>query len=214
MMITVRYELNFLARLLNLNLIKDIQMKVSSKKFKPEYVVPHNIVRSNEKGAAEYEVKKVLDSLTAERQHWETNVYKTSIEALYALLQKCYSFECQLRNNVEGASDRRKALNEYTRNLGFSFKSDTPLINRVVRCVFGDIQRSRVSNYAKVLRRAKQDSVEPEDIPNYITENGGIDAIRLKASPTYKSSAVKAGKTKCSIYPCWSTSPFPTFTCR
>ena len=139
-----------------------------------------------------------LQTLATQRLAWEKTVYKKSNDMLYSILQDCYALEMQMRKSVidntlsDSAKEHRAALAEFAEKQGYSFKSSTPLVNRIVQCVFGDIKRSRISNYSKVLRAAQQQGVQVFDIPSFISDGGGVEQIRLKASANYKTATQKA----------------------
>lgn len=137
----------------------------------------------------------VLDTLAhiaKQREQWELNAYRKSNEELYAILQKCYAVDWAIAHAEIGATEMRKAITDYAARLGFSFKEGTPVMNRIVRCVFGNVQRSRISTYSLVLREAKKRNIPIASIPQFIEEAGGVQEIRLSKSATYTSPKQKA----------------------
>ena len=90
------------------------------------------------------------------------------------------------------AKQRREGLAEYAEQIGFSFRQGTPVITKIVKCVFAGVARSRVSTYSLVLREAKKKGVAIAGIPAFIEKAGGIEQIRLSKSPSYKSAKQKA----------------------
>lgn len=139
-----------------------------------------------------------IRNLISQREDWENTAYKKSNDMLYAILQQCYAMEHgmqkvifdQAQNNT--AKQNREALALVAEQLGYSFKSTTPLMNRVVQCVFGNVARSRISTYSKVLRSAKQHGVSVLDLVGFVEQGNGVEQIRLKASTNYKTAAQKA----------------------
>lgn len=155
-----------------------------------------NVVSNNKAASAEPTAhQQVLDTLAyiaSQREQWEAGVYRKSNEELYSILQNCYAVDYAIATAEYGASEMRKAITDYAAQLGFSFKEGTPVMNRIVRCVFGNVQRSRISTYALVLREAKKQSVNIDDIPQFIERAGGVQEIRLSKSSTYTSPRQKA----------------------
>ena len=141
----------------------------------------------------------LLTKLSEAREQWETTVYRTSNEMLYSILQSCYSAEFGMRGTEAESKERREGLKAYASKLGFSFKDSTPTMNRIVQCVFGAVKRSRITTYSLVLREAKKRNIAVSDIPKFITENGGLQEIRLSKSDKYISPKQKVEKANNSI---------------
>ena len=138
------------------------------------------------------QVAQVLDRLITDRQDWEVGAYRASNEMLYSILTKCYALDYGMSGNEEYSKKRRVALNDYAKKQGYNFKPETLTVNKIVKCVFGDVQRSRISAYSKVLREAKKQKVAIADLAKFIADNGGIQEIRMSKSATYKSPKQKA----------------------
>ncbi len=68
-------------------------------------------------------------------------------------------------------------------------KPELCLVSRVIRAVFGNIDRRRISSYSLVLRQAQKENVPYANLPAWIEERGGIQEIRLSQS---KKSAISA----------------------
>ena len=139
-----------------------------------------------------------IEQLAIDRQAWETTVYRTSNEMLYGLLQKCY----QLYKDMEGTGDDAKklldALDTYVKFKGYKFLKSTHTLSKIVKCVFSDTtsnegtDRRRVSAYSMVLQKALGDGIAADGIATFITNAGGVEAIRLgKTSSGVTSAAVQ-----------------------
>ena len=133
-----------------------------------------------------------LDRLIKDRQTWEVGAYNTSNKELYAILTKCYAIDFSMSGSETYAKIRKQTFNDYVKQQGLMFKGETPLINRIVKCVFGDVQRSRISAYAKVLKEAKRQAVAIKDLSDFISNSGGIQEIRLSKTENYVSPKDKA----------------------
>ena len=119
----------------------------------------NNVVQNNNTASVSYS-REVFDTLAAinkQREQWEVGSYQKSNDELYAILQSCYAVDWAIAYAEEGANEMRKGITEYAAKLGFSFKEGTPTMNKIVRCVFGNVKRSRISTYALVSLRAEKE---------------------------------------------------------
>lgn len=132
-----------------------------------------------------------LKNLVSQREKWETTVYRKSNQMLYGILQDSAALNHAMIGNEKEAKERRAALNDFIEQKGYRFTESTPVITKVVKCVFG-VDRRRVSAYSLVLREAIKQSVLLKDLPKWIEENGGIEQIRLSKAPNAKTPKQKA----------------------
>lgn len=133
---------------------------------------------------------KTLADLEAERVTWETGVYRTSNKALYAVLAKCLAITNV--DTAEQAKQRNDALKDFFKLRGYVYKKDTNPVARVVKAVFGDIDRRRLSTYSLVLREAIKQKVLATQLADWIEDRGGVQAIRLSQSATFIKPSTKA----------------------
>lgn len=136
----------------------------------------------------------MLNSMEAERITWEQGAYRTSNQALYAVLAKCIAFCGELP--LAEAKQRSFALEAFFKERGYKYKKETPLASRVVKAVFGNIDRRRISTYSLVLRQAQKDMITTKDLAQWIEEKGGVQEIRLGHSANFVSPKVKADTAK------------------
>jgi len=134
---------------------------------------------------------KGLVELEQQRITWEEGVYRTSNLALYEILSQCLQYGADLPT-TEANKDRRQALDDFYKQRGFRIKKETPLMTRIVRAVFGDIDRRRISTYSLVLRQAKKEGVKPDDFADWVEQRGGVQEVRLARSSTFVSPKAKA----------------------
>ena len=118
-----------------------------------------------------------LVALEEKRKLWETTVYRTSNQQLYALLAECLAYGGEL--SFEQAQQRSKVLSDFCQSRGYAVKKDSPLLTRIVKAVFGNVDRRRISTYSLVLRSAKASNVLPTDLAQWIEQNGGVQEIKL-----------------------------------
>lgn len=159
-----------------------------------------NNVVSNDKSSVSYNVFSSLSTLTEQRKQWEDGAYRKSNDELYALLQNCYELDQLISTAGEGVKAMRDDITKYAKQLGYSFQKSTPTITRIVRCVFGEVHRSRVSTYSLVLREAKSQKIAAKNIPSFISGKGGVQEIRLTKSPNYLKPAEKIAAAEATVF--------------
>lgn len=158
-------------------------------------VADSNNVVLNDKAFAAADAKAIIYNaiveLEKQRIEWEEGVYRTSNQALYAILSQCLQYGADLPT-TEGNKERREALDAFYKQRGYRIKKETPLMTRIVRAVFGDIDRRRISTYSLVLRQAKKENVSPDAFASWVEERGGVQEVRLARSSTFVSPKAKA----------------------
>ena len=132
---------------------------------------------------------KVLADLETERVTWEEGVYRTSNQALYAVLAKCLAIA--QADSPELAKQRNAGLEAFYKLRGYSYKKDAPPAARVVKAVFGGVDRRRLSTYSLVLREAIKKRVQASQLADWIEKEGGIQEIKLSQSATFVKPAAK-----------------------
>ncbi|WP_353427256.1 hypothetical protein NHB34_08755 [Polynucleobacter sp. MWH-UH19D] len=148
----------------------------------------------NDKDEAIKPANLELRSMEAKRIYWEDGAFRTSNQALYQVLAECLVYSGEL--TVSMAKLRNAALANFYKERGYKYKEDTPLVTRVVRAVFGDIDRRRISTYSLVLRQAQKENISCNNLASWIEERGGIQEIRLSRSPSFISASQKASVGK------------------
>ena len=131
-----------------------------------------------------------LTNMEANRISWEQGAYRTSNQALYAVLGDCLAFCGDL--TLPEAKQRSESLESFYKDRGYTYKKDLPLATRVVRAVFGSRDRRRISTYSLVIRQAMKEKVLIADFSAWVEERGGVQEISLGKSATYIKPAVKA----------------------
>ena len=112
------------------------------------------LTRSNPERA----IGETIDELVAQRISWENNELTSANEALYGLLQHCYSLNNAMSGADSTAKALRKGLANYIKDKKYTFTESTPLITKIVKCVFG-VDRRRVNAYSSALRVAIAEKV-------------------------------------------------------
>ena len=132
---------------------------------------------------------KTLDEMEAAPKQWQTTAFRTSNQQLYGVLADCLAYGAELE--VGAAKARSKELQEFLESRNYIVKKDSPLMTRIVKSVFGAVDRRRVSTYSLVLREAQKQGVQPSKLADWIEERGGIQEVRLSKSATYVSPKSK-----------------------
>jgi len=137
------------------------------------------------------EIGDVVDRLIAERKSWQSNEFARSNQRLYQILQSCYILYKDMSGVTGEKLALKRAFNKYCDELGCNFKDSTHLMVKVVRCVFGD-DRRRASSYAKVLRIAADKHIGALDIPQFLSDAGGVEEIRRESKSSKANIKEKA----------------------
>jgi hypothetical protein len=125
-------------------------------------------------------LQSVLATIIAEREHWELNELSASNKRLYSILARCYAVFVD--NNK--TDDGRKAINDAAAALNVSFNEVTSTAAKVIKIIFGDGNRHQVSDYAKVLKIADAQDVGKADFEAWLSNSGGVYAVRRGNSLT------------------------------
>jgi hypothetical protein len=141
--------------------------------------VDNNVVQNDKAtdAASSANAVELLATLEQQRITWEEGVYRTSNQMLYAILSQCLQFGGDL-DTTDANKVRRDALEAFYKQRGYRWKKDTPLMTKIVRAVFGDIDRRRISTYSLVLRQANKAAVLPSQFAEWVEQGGGVQEIR------------------------------------
>ena len=137
---------------------------------------------------------KLLGAMEESRITWEEGAYRTSNQALYQVLAQCLQFCGEL--SISDAKARLVALEKFYKSRNYKYNKTKPLITRVIRAVFGDIDRRRLSTYSIVLRKAQKLNVTYSELADWIEKEGGVQEIKLGHSETFVSVTDKAEMAK------------------
>jgi len=137
------------------------------------------------------DTRQIITLLTTKREQWESTELRKSNDALYEILTQCYELYEHMRSGTTDAVQCKKALFAVCDENGYTFLSSTPLITKIVKCVFG-VERRRVSAYSIVLREAMKQKVSPANLAQWIADMGGVEQARLSKAPNAKTAKQKA----------------------
>lgn len=119
-----------------------------------------------------------IGDLAVVREVWEATEYNRSNLALYKLIADCLALYNDLISG-DDAKFKKQGLKDYCNLKGYVFKETSPLSLKVIRCVFGDRDRRRLSTYHTVLRVAIADKWAVVDVAVKIAQYGGVQEISL-----------------------------------
>lgn len=147
------------------------------------------------KSNPERAIAEVIDQLAVEREAWERNEYSRSNDKLYALLQNCFALHNTMVGSDALAKALRKGLANYIDTKKYGFTDSTPLMTKIVKCIFG-ADRRRVHAYATALLAAKENRVSVIELPSWLKGKGGVEEIRRssKSGSSSLSTRVTEGK--------------------
>jgi hypothetical protein len=141
---------------------------------------------------------KELEDIAVAKDTWETTVYRTSNDQLYALLQRCYGLYTLMCKNTDTAKQLVEDVDKYLAKKEYKVAASSHTLAKIVKAVFG-VDRRRVSAYSIALRAALAAKIAVADLPQYIRNSGGVEELRLAKSPNAKSPKQKAADAKATL---------------
>ncbi|PUE28066.1 hypothetical protein [Limnohabitans sp. Jir72] len=150
----------------------------------------------------------LLENLEAEREKWEITELAASHKRLYEMLTKCYAFYLRMKTDTssEVREQSRKGLNAFIAARSYTFKASTHDMNRVVKAVFGGVDRRRVSAYSTALRAAlvgvqpdaknKPTRVPESQLSTWLEDQGGVEEVRLGSKNKGMTPKARAEKVE------------------
>jgi len=138
-----------------------------------------------------------LKQLAKATTDWEQGAYKTANEGLYVFFQSSYQLYKELTDaKDENLMHKKQGLNDFLSLNGMDDFTSKPLPQKIIRCVFGNRDRRRVSTYNVVLRRLIADEVDVADVPTHIANCGGVQEMSLGRKPGALTAKEKATQVK------------------
>jgi hypothetical protein len=142
-------------------------------------------------------IRQRLKQLSNETTAWEQGAYKTANEGLYVFIQGSLQLYIDLTNaKDENLMHKKQGLNDYLSINGMGDYTTKPLPQKIIRCVFGNRDRRRISTYNVVLRRLIADEVLVENVPTHIASRGGVQEMSLGRKDGTLTAKDKATKVK------------------
>jgi len=128
---------------------------------------------------ASTEVRQRIEDLVVQREVFETTTLARTNQALYHLFAECLSLYRDLTEG-EDLKAKKMGLQDFINIKGYIFRASAPLSQKVIRCVFGDKDRRRISTYHTVLRVAITEKWALTEVASKITERGGVQEISVR----------------------------------
>lgn len=120
-----------------------------------------------------------VSALANARKQWEQNAYAKSNNEKYKLLADCYgNYVAMCADNAKG-KELFKQLEDYIAANKLVFRKGTHNLVKIVKCVFGDADKRRISTYGIVLRTALAKGLKAKDVVAFIKNSGGVQEIKL-----------------------------------
>ncbi len=134
-----------------------------------------------------------LDQAAIEASVWENGAYADSNTILYGVFKKAYELYRELTIGDNGSiSAKKQSLKDYMANKAMNGYEGKPLTQKIIRCVFGNRDRRRISTYHTVLRYIIAQKWSPEQVVDAIREAGGVQEISLGHPKGYISPKNRA----------------------
>ena len=149
------------------------------------------------------EVMKRIEQIATEVSVWEKGIFTESNAILYGLLQKAYALYKDLVNSSDSnLKYKKQGLNDYLMLHDMAAYVDKSFTTKVIRAIFGNRDRRRLSTYNTVLKFLVKMNFAGSDIPSKIAEYGGVQEISLgrpEGFITPKQRAQRAGEAVCDV---------------
>jgi hypothetical protein len=145
-------------------------------------------------------IRTRLTGLANEAADWESTVYTTANEGLYMLIQQCYQLYKDLTDTADvNLKYKKQGLADYLAMNGMSAYESKSLPQKIIRCVFGDRDRRRISTYNVALRVIITQNWAVADVPAKIAEYGGVQEMSLGRKPGELTAKEKAGSVASAV---------------
>lgn len=133
-------------------------------------------------------ISATCKALISSREDWESNELAASNTKLYSILSRCFDVYKQLAANpflIKQVDDLLTAKD-------IKFTAATHPANKLMKLIFGDKDRRRVSAYATVMKAALEDKKDATaNFAAWVNKKGGVEAIRT-GNTNESSAAVEA----------------------
>jgi hypothetical protein len=138
-----------------------------------------------------------IEQIAIEVSAWESGAYTESNMILYALIQKSYAMYLELTDTKDGnLKHRKQGLNDYLMLAGLGAYIDKPLTTKLIRALFGNRDRRRLSTYNTVLKFLIKNEFAVSDVPAKVAELGGVQEISLGRAEGYLTAKERAAKVR------------------
>jgi len=134
-----------------------------------------------------------LTQLAKEATNWQDTAYTTANAGLYLVMQKCFEVYKELTDTTDAnLKYKKQGLADHMSLKKLDAFQSKPLPQKIIRCVFGDRDRRRISTYNVVLRCMIAEGWAVSDVPAMIAARGGVQEMSLSRKPGSLTSKQKA----------------------
>lgn len=124
-------------------------------------------------------MRERIEDLATQREGWEVTQLTRSNQSLYGIFKGCVSLYRDLTEG-ENLKEKKIGFKDHINLKGYKFKETSPLSLKVIRCIFGDKDRRRLSTYHTVLRVAIAEGWSLDEVATKISERGGVQEISVR----------------------------------
>lgn len=124
-------------------------------------------------------MRERIEDLAIQREVWEGTQLTRTNQGLYSIFDECLSLHRDLTEG-ENLKEKKIGFKDHINLKGYKFKESSPLSLKVIRCIFGDKDRRRLSTYHTVLRVAITEGWSLGEVATKITERGGVQEISVR----------------------------------
>ena len=140
-----------------------------------------------------------LDSLVADRTGWEKEEFLRSNERLYSILLGCYQAGWEMNGVTEQHKAMKASFKAYCEVHGLNFNGSTHTMVRIVRLVFGNADRRRISAYGTALKNLLLDGITPAAFVDTVKAAGGIEEVRRTGSAAKATTVDRANMGRAAL---------------
>lgn len=131
---------------------------------------------------------------------WESGAYANANALLYGLFAEARQIHIELTSAQDpDLGAKKQALKDYMNLKELSSYWDKPLTQRIIRCLFGNRDRRRISTYHTVLRFIVAQNWSPAEVVAGITAAGGVQEISLGHPASYVSPKKRAATASAAV---------------
>ena len=118
-----------------------------------------------------------LDELSEVRESFEMSTLRNSNKELYGILAKIYQIFEKMNENKSEFESNFAVLKSKFKERNIKIQKNTPWLTVLIRYVF-NADRVRSYNYNRVISYAKASGIAPDELSQFIEEQGGIESCK------------------------------------
>lgn len=131
-----------------------------------------------------------IEELFQARIDFEQNELARSNKRLYEILADVYRLYEQAAQSKAALNDTVRVLKQRLEAKGARIQSNTKALGLFVRYVF-DSERQATHIYTRAIQYAISEGIDPDGLPEFISDSGGVDGCKKQAKPSAKAEEKK-----------------------